>query len=143
MKVSMGRYPKDHNKKRKVEVRIDKYDVWSLDHTLALIIAPALKVMRENLLGAPLIDDEDVPEELRRPKSFDVAEFWTDPNWHNRWEYVLDEMIFAFENHANIDWVEQFYPDNGPADKVGLEAHMARMANGRRLFAKYYDGLWT
>jgi len=143
MKVSVGRYPKDHNKKRKVEVRIDKYDVWSLDHTLALIIAPALKVMRENLLGSPFIDDEDVPEELRRGEYFSQYQYDIGPYWHNRWEYVLDEMIFAFENHANIDWEEQFYPDNGPADKVGLEAHMARMANGRRLFAKYYDGLWT
>ena len=50
---------------RKIKVRIDNYDVWGADHTMALVIHPILKLLQESKHGAPLVDDEDVPEELK------------------------------------------------------------------------------
>jgi hypothetical protein len=50
MKVYMGPYKKD-GKDRKIEVRVDNYDVWSVDCTLAEIIVPVLKKFRANMLG--------------------------------------------------------------------------------------------
>jgi hypothetical protein len=35
------------NRKRKIKVRIDDYDAWNADNTLAHIILPLLKVVRE------------------------------------------------------------------------------------------------
>ena len=32
---------------RKIKVRIDEYDCWSVDHTLALVISPTLKLFRD------------------------------------------------------------------------------------------------
>lgn len=100
-----------HKKKeRKVEIRIDSYDIWSADHTLSLIIHPVLVKLKEAKHGSPMIDDEDVPEELRStsapPKE---EEYDVDDNHHKRWDWVLDEMIWAFEQHNDEDADMQFH----------------------------------
>ena len=46
MRVFLGRYPRGE-KERKVNIRIDNYDLWSMDHTLSLIILPMLKKLKE------------------------------------------------------------------------------------------------
>ncbi len=137
-------------------VKIDKYDTWSMDHTLADIILPMLKQLKATKHGSPKVDDEDVPFELRSYTAWPVEIWETDDHWHKRWEYVLDEMIWAFEQKVNGD-DESSYFDHGenwdtkPWDKdyeppkidwEGLKAHQARRANGFRLFGKYYEGLW-
>ena len=42
-----------NNRPRKIKVHIDYYDVWSADHTLAMIIAPTLKKLKEHQHGYP------------------------------------------------------------------------------------------
>ena len=151
--------------KRKVSVRIDRYDAWSADHTLAMIIHPLLIELKDQKGGSPHVDDEDVPEHLRSYSAPELTEEeknsgHTDENWHKRWDWVLDEMIWAFEQHANEDWEDQYHSGNhdlsvedgvlkiGPndthkVDREGIKKHRERMSNGRRLFAKYYEGLWS
>jgi hypothetical protein len=46
MKVKIGNYPK--KSPRRITVNIDRYDTWSMDHTLALIILPLLLQYKEN-----------------------------------------------------------------------------------------------
>ena len=57
-----------------------------------------LKQLKKDKHGAPFVDDEDVPEELKStsapPKE---NEYDTDANHFKRWDWVMDEMIFAFE----------------------------------------------
>lgn len=133
-----------NNRKRKIKVRIDGYDVWNMDHTLALIILPMLEKLKENKDGSPDVENEDVPEHLRSPEHNIMdpeTTIWdTDEHWHERWEWVMDEMIWAFSRHADDNDDSQFFK-NG-YDKEGHAKHEERKANGRRLFAKYYDGLW-
>jgi len=158
MKVFIGSYKE---LEQKVEIEIDDYDTYSADYTLAKIIEPLLIKFSQNLYGAPLVDNEDVPEELRASKQ-DSSE--TDSNLFKRWEWVLNEMIWAF-HQKNYDWENQYYSgehdtyfedlDNGYSemkrgpndtfkiDKEGMQAHQARMNNGFRLFGKYYENLWT
>ena len=150
---------------RKIKVRIDDYDVWNMDTTLAHIIVPMLKKIKEDKHGAPYVDDEDVPDELKStaalPKENDYD---TDSNHFKRWDWVVDEMLWAFEQKLE-DWEEQFYsgePDivwkdvgnglkereSGPKDTFkidaeGMKKHQERITNGYRLFGKYYDCLWT
>ena len=88
----------DKKKKRKVKVHIDNYDTWEMDHTLALIICPLLKKMKATGNGSPKVEDVDVPEELRSTSApAKVTEWDIDANWVKRWDWVLDEMIWAFE----------------------------------------------
>lgn len=114
-------------KQRKIKVRIDYHDVWGADHTLALIIAPTLKLLKEKLHGAPMVDDEDVPEHLRSTAAPATENEWdTDDNHFKRWDWVIDEMIFAFEASAMPDWESQFYSGEHdmrfvPVDKNGNE----------------------
>ena len=150
-------------KKRRIKVVVHNYDVWSMDHTLALIIVPMLKKLKENKHGSPTVDDEDVPEHLRSTSAPALSEDQkdnghTDDNWEKRWDWVLDEMIWAFEQHADDDWEDQYYSgkanitltanneivDSGDfkVDREGMKKHTDRMDNGRRLFAKYYNSLW-
>src|SRR5210317_2030409 len=53
---------------QKVKVRIDPWDTWSMDHTLAPIILPMLVQLKAEKHGAPFVDNEDVPKELRATK---------------------------------------------------------------------------
>ena len=102
MLVNIGAYPDyvpGEDNKRVEEIHIDEFDVWSLDHTLALIILPCLKMLKESKQGAPFVDNEDVPEELRMDDAAKEGydkEGKTDPKFFKRWDYVLDEMIWAF-----------------------------------------------
>lgn len=161
----------DKRRKRKIKVRIDPYDVWSFDNTLALIVLPGLKMLAETKHGSPSVDDSDVPDELKSTNAGPKENTWdTDEFYHDRWTYVLGEMIWAFEQ-INSDWESQFHtgkfsresievPDtadlpDGPYyewvkkdddtshfDKDGYQAHLDRMRNGFRLFGTYYMGLW-
>ena len=149
----------ENKRQRQIYVRIDKYDTWSMDHTLAYIVLPMLKQLKATKHGAPSVDDEDVPEPLRStaPGARDrCEEAWDhDEHFFDRWDYVLEEMIWAFEQQAdNSD--DQFY-DHGEkvagesledsirkmkVDQEGLQAWQKRKSNGYRLFGKYYEALW-
>lgn len=140
---------------QKISVRIDRWDTWSMDHTLSHIIVPMLKQLKESKHGAPFADDEDVPEELRStsapPKE---SEYDLDDNHFKRWDWVMSEMIWAFEQKMRDDWEGDYYKyeddPNKPLglklvweDRDGRKAHQERMTNGFRLFGKYYENLWV
>ena len=156
-------------------VKIDKWDTWSMDSTLSPIILPMLKQLREHKHGAPWTDDEDVPKNLRSTTKLAQAakkEEWdTDGNHFRRWDWIMDEMIWAFEQlsdddhdakfhtgESDIVWVPSEKLDDkgkpltyemkrGPKDtrkfdKKGYMKHHERIRNGTRLFGKYYQNLW-
>jgi len=131
-------------KERKIKVRIDRYDTWSMDHTLAPIILPMLKQLKETKHGAPIVDNVDVPEELRAPEDWyekhsTMGE--VDPKHFERWDWVMDEMIHAFEQKCKDDWQAYYYSYND-WDMEGMKAEQERISNGFRLFGKYYEALW-
>lgn len=162
-------------KKRRIEVQIDSYDTWSMDHTLAYIVLPMLEQLQKTKHGAPFVDDKDVPVHLRStsapPLSKEDKDIGaTDDNHFKRWDWVLDEMIFAFKSKIDDDWTQQFHTgdydfesevvewdDNGKPklyqlkrgpndtskiDMKGMKAYQKRISNGFRLFGKYYENLW-
>lgn len=166
----------DSKKKRRIVVRIDKFDTWSMDHTLAYIVLPMLEQLKKTKHGAPFVDDKDVPKELRSTVAPPLSEEdkncgAVDDLHFKRWDWVLDEMIFAFNSKIDDNWEQQFYSGNhdmyseaiewdelsgkptmyqlkrGPndthkVDMKGLKAYQKRISNGFRLFGKYYDNLW-
>jgi hypothetical protein len=101
-----------NSRKRKVKVHVDYYDVWSADHTLAIIIATTLKKLKEVQHGYPHVDNEDVPEDLRFDMTQEQKDKWdgsVDEKHEARWEWVLDEMIWTFGQHGLEDDLDQFY----------------------------------
>jgi hypothetical protein len=133
--------------------------------------------------GSALVDLEDVPEELRGTSTPDYDEQLTfdfydearqekDVDYqltHKRWDWVMDEMIFAFEHKVDDSWEDAFRTgvmdivwvkeektyngqqltrmEDGPnhtykCDYEGMKKVHDRMENGFRLFGKYFQGLW-
>jgi len=143
---------------QKVKVRIDPWDTWSMDHTLAPIILPMLVQLKETKHGAPHVDLEDVPKELHGKKltKKQKEQGEVDDKHFERWDWVLNEMIWAFEQKCREDWEEDYY---GPyiegegdgilgghfewTDDEGRQKHQERMSNGFRLFGKYFESLWN
>ena len=77
-----------------IDVEIHPWDTWALDHTLALIIIPALEQLRDNSQSYP--------------QDFEEFEDWSD---------AIDRMIIAFENvvgddNGDIDyWTNERWKD--------------------------------
>ena len=90
-------------------VKIDRWDTWSMDHTLADIILPMLKQLKADKHGSPNVADEDVPMELQSWTSPAKDEYDVDGHHFARWDYVLNEMIFAFECKNDDEWDKQFW----------------------------------
>jgi hypothetical protein len=181
MKVHIGAYPRG-NKERKISVRIDKYDTWDMYSTLGVIILPMLKQLQETKHGSAIVDLEDVPEHLRGHGTSqnedtqlhldfgeEEKEAFESAAWqalHDRWGWIMGEMIWAFEQiQPDYDWEAQYHsgvidmdfveipgteysqmvygPNNTHVwDREGAMKHQDRMDNGFRLFGKYYQGLW-
>lgn len=160
MKVNIKNYPDTDSvayrlgiyTQQKVDVKIDKWDTYSLDETLAHIIHPALVQLRQQSQSYP--GDKDIA--LEAPLDYDTDEL--------RWDWMLGEMIFAFKSKL-YDWGEEFTSGvwdmelvdkiepgqmemkQGPnhtykIDSDGMKKYQARINNGFRLFGKYYEHLW-
>lgn len=169
MKIFMGRYPGRRakpNKERVVRIRIDDYDLWGMCENISAILVPMLERLKEIKHGGPIVNDEDVPEDLRDAHLPKENDWDTGIHHFEKWDWVLSEMIWAFKQDT-FDSEEQFHSgkteflqieeklgdeivcrlvrgpnDTHVYDKEGHASHMARMAEGRRLFAKYYHALW-
>lgn len=181
MKIFIGPYKNDDTP-RKEEIVIHDYDTWSMDHTLALIILPMLKQLKATKHGVPYVDYEDMPEHLRYiPRQYDqrartdmidqlqpieyddLAEIEFQQQV-KCWDWMIGEMIWAFEQILDDDNDKQFYSGKsdtywvklkngfsemkrGPKDTFqidheGLAKHNKRIENGLTLFGKYYRSLW-
>lgn len=158
----------DRKKQRKIEIKIDRWDTWSMDNTLAHIILPMLKQLMQEKHGAPYVDDEDVPEHIRSTVARELTQEEkdcgsVDEHHFARWDWVLNEMIFAFNSELDDSWEDQFHSgnsdfafkrlENGMSEMIstgsrkydfeGRKVYQARISNGFRLFGKYYQSLWT
>ena len=156
MKVFLGPY-QDDGTPRQEDVFLDKWDSWNADHTIALIVAPLLQQLKLTKHGSGMVDDEDVPEELRSTSAPAKENEWdTDANVHKRWDWVLDEMIWAMKEHVEGTGDDKFFDHSEvneeadlseqvsqiKCDREGLEAYEARKQRGFELFGKYFQNLW-
>ena len=171
-------------RERTIKVQLHKYDTWSMDSTLSVIILPLLKQLKATTHGSATVDLSDVPFDLRatEPELYSSQlhlDFGDTPAYtcgedgmvHKRWNWVLDEMIWTFQQlQPDSDWESQYHKgeydwisepckfdgDGVPAlfqlkkgpndtswfDKEGFDKHADRITNGLRLFGKYFQGLW-
>lgn len=110
-------------------IQIHDYDTWSMDYTLSRIIYPMLVKFKADVMSFPTtLEQSDVPaflqlkEGLTEEEEFDLYE--------KQWEWVLNEMIYAFDLCSNS---EDAYP---PFEED------ERIQNGLELFGKYFRHLW-
>lgn len=161
----------DSKRKRTVKIHIDRWDTWNMDYTLALIVLPMLRQLKETKHGGPYVDDADVPDELKSTAAPPKENEWDiDANHFKRWDWILDEMIFAFEHIVDDTWEEQYHTGKfdlrsepcewdddgkprlyrmveGPdhtyeSDQEAINAVYKRIDRGLLFFGKYYRNLW-
>ena len=158
-----------HNKKpNRIKVHIDRWDTWGMDSTLAYIILPMLKQLRDTKHGSPGSMPAFEQTSNSAQLSFDFYEEGDEAAWeagHQQWKEILDEMIWGFEQ-INTDWEDQYwrvhpeldlddYPEDegkdiipvrwkveGDCDYEGMRKHGERIQAAMELFGKYYLNLW-
>lgn len=125
-------------RKRSVHIRIDNYDVWNVDTSLSMIIFQILIKFKRDQTGHPFVRDEYVPEALQshnaQPKE---NEFEWDSLNATRFEYVLEEILYAFR-YMTMD--DMFF------DTITIDMQLdceKRVTNGLKLFGIFYQALWT
>jgi hypothetical protein len=111
MKVNIGRYNKKHDG-RKIDIRVDDFDTWSLDTTLALIILPALIQLKHTKHGVPSDFVNDSAADYHDQATFDFMKEDKDEVFQKgcaAWETVLDKMIWSFQQLAIEDYDDQYH----------------------------------
>lgn len=143
MKVKLGKYPKG-DAKRRVHVEVDGFDTWSLDHTLALIILPALIQLKNTKHGVPSEFVERTGGDFDRNYCFEFLKEDDDLVFDklcDQWEEVLDKMIWSFQQlsidddydskyhhgHMEIGWEKT--PQKYPDPVTGKMEHMFQMVD--------------
>jgi hypothetical protein len=98
MKVNIRKYNKG-NSNRKIDIKIENFDTWSLDHTLASIILPALIQLKHTKHGVPSGFTDRIGGDFDNNLVFDFIKE-DDTEIFNQlcdsWDEVLDKMIWSF-----------------------------------------------
>ena len=133
MKIDIKKFPKGSGN-RKINVQIDGFDTWNLDHTLAIIILPALLQLKATKHGIPHDFAEVGGANHDMQSSF---EFYTET--HNesfeegckRWDAVLDKMIWSFQQLALEDYDSQYHHGKSEYDWVKTEKQYPNPITGK------------
>ena len=115
MKLSIPHPERDHPR----EIKIDYWDSWSADYTLALIIHPVLVQLKNTTNSYPEIEEEDVyPEEA---------------DFEKKWDLVLQDMINSFSVYVLEKYWEPDY---------WTKENTENFNRGLLYFGRYFTHLW-
>lgn len=119
--------------KHRYKVKLKPYDTWDANSTLAHIIHPMLVQLKEQKHGAPYVDFEDRPKHLVPEGEQDP--YGTDEFHFEAWDWVMDEMIFAFKSKTE-DWEEQFHTGESDYIHIPLDENNEPLSSGIRFGEK-------
>lgn len=97
MKANIGKFPKTG--KRRIDIKIDNFDTWSFDHTISLIVLPALIQLKETMHGIPNDFNYDDSADYHTQHVFDFMKEDADKVFDmgcEKWRETLDKMIWSF-----------------------------------------------
>lgn len=120
MKAKLGKFFRRGD--RRIDIKIENHDTWNLDHTLALIIYPALLQLKATKHGLPsnFIDDKD-ENHGNGQQCFDFIKEDSDFVFEEsikRWDETLDKMIWSFQQIAIDDYDDQYHHGEAKYDFV-------------------------
>jgi hypothetical protein len=111
MKVNISNYRKKNGQKTKVQ--IDRWDIYSMDHTLANIILPMLIALKENKQGIPGdFFNQQVGSAYDNNYCFDFIEedrARLDDIALKGWNEALDKMIWSFYQIVSDDYDNKYH----------------------------------
>jgi hypothetical protein len=133
MKIKIGAFPKG-NGNRKVDIRIDKYDTWSMDHTLAMIIYPMLLQLKATKHGVPHDFAEVGGEDYDSQQSFDFYKDNHDDLFNQKikgWDTVLDKMIWSFQQLADDNYDSKYHHGDPEYDWIKSDTQYPNPVTGK------------
>ena len=134
MKLNIGKFPKKSNGKRKINIQIEDHDTWNLDHTLALIIYPALLQLKATKQGVPSEFAEVGGESNGTQDSFDFYQETHEDAWKDgleRWDETLDKMIWSFEQLLKGEYDDQYHHGEAKYDWVKTDKTFPNPITGK------------
>lgn len=122
--------------KREVDVQIDDSDLKSLDHTLSLIIYPALVTFKKKTQFAPIsmysADFIQYREKTESQEEYEARMTFNEALALERWNKALDQMIYAFKMISLNDATWEY-------DTLQKK----RVQEGLDLFSTHFRNLWV
>lgn len=111
MKVNFRNFNKGP-KERKVEVKVERWDTYSMDHTAALIILPLLLQLKQTKHGVPGGFTERVGGDFDNNLTFDFIK--EDDNevfdkLCDKWDEILDKMIWSFQQLVDDSYDNKYH----------------------------------
>lgn len=111
MKVNIRNFNKGPAERR-IDVQIDKWDTYSFDHTLALIILPGLIQLKDSMHGIPNGFVQSTGSDTDRNYCFDFIK--DDENevfgkGCQKWHETLDKIIWSFQQLALDEYDHQYH----------------------------------
>lgn len=133
MKVKIGPFRRSDSR-RKIDVKIDKFDTWNLDNTLAYIIYPALLQLKETKHGIPSYFSTIGGEGYDEQESFDFYKEDHNELFEQRikeWEEILDKMIWSFQQLIIDDYSTKYHHGDPKFDFVESEQPFPNPISGK------------
>ena len=111
MKVNIRNFNKGP-KERKMEVSIERWDTYSMDHTAALVILPLLLQLRQSKHGVPNEFIRHIGGDLDNNYCFDFVnddEKDVFDQLCGKWEETLDKMIWSFQQVVDDSYDSKYH----------------------------------
>jgi hypothetical protein len=149
MKIDIKKFPKGSGNRR-ISVKIDGYDTWNLDHTLALIILPALLQLKATKHGIPNEFAEVGGANHDSQDSFDFYKETHNESFEEgckRWDEVLDKMIWSFQQLAIEEYDTEYHHGKQEYDWVKTDKQYPNPISGKmeatyQMVDKHPDQRW-
>lgn len=119
MKTNIGKFLK--NDRRKVDIKIESHDTWSMDTHLALIILPMLIQLKEGQKGIPATFGNVGGADYDLQQSFDFYAETYDQAFEKaceNWNEVLEKMIWSFQELVHGDVEDKYHHGDMKTDWV-------------------------
>jgi hypothetical protein len=149
MKVNLGNYKKKGN--RKIDVRIERFDTYSMDHSLAYIILPMLLQLKTEKMGVPAEFADVGGEDYADQQSFDFYKETSNECFDiscKRWDDILDKMIWSFQQIVLDNWESKYHHGKSDYDWVQTDTQVHNPITGKmedtfQMVDKNPEGHWT
>ena len=100
-----------------------------------------MKQLKATKHGSPFVDDEDVPDELKSTAAPPKENEWdTDENHFRRWDWVMSEMIFAFECKVDDSWEDAFRSGEHDIKWTPVDVDGNEVAKGEHKYTRMDKG---
>jgi hypothetical protein len=166
MKAHIRKFNKGASE-RKIDIHVDKWDTYNMDHTAALLIYPLLVQLKNSKHGIPsdfaVVGGEDYSSQYSF-EFYSETRDWAFDKSCEKWDETLDRMIWSFYQVAyndleaqythdkpNYKWVKDENTNSTTIvqlnqkywhDHIGNELAEKKVQEGLDLFAKHFRTLW-